>query len=147
MPKKSHVTKYTAARNVIAGLEKRWSARAKLTVHGKDYSREELVRLFRSQIEALEAIRVARAALTFAVAREREIARQVESQIPKLRLTVHCKFGSSPDVLADFGWTQPKKPGPKTVAAKVAGAEKLRATRKARQTMGKKQRKKVRAPA
>ena len=147
MPKKSQLTKRTAAAGVIAGLEKRWHAGARIRVHGKDYSREELVALFRSQIEALEAIRLARIALSVAVASERGIARQVQSRMANLRDAVTMAFGSPPDVLADFGWKAPRKPGPKTVAAKRAGAEKLRATRKARGTMGKRQRKKAEANA
>ena len=109
MPKKSHVTKYTAAANVIAGLEKRWRAGDRFKMSGKVCSREELVALFRSQIEALDAIRVARAALAVAVARERVIARRIDGQVPKLRLAVVNRFGEDADVLGDFGWTGPKK--------------------------------------
>jgi hypothetical protein len=144
MPKKSQSTKYSAAMSVIAGLEKRWRAGERFKVSGKMLTREELVGLYRSQIESIHTLRAARAALAFAVAQERAITKRVEMQTPRLRAAVVNQFGFGPDVLADFGWTAPKKPGPKTVEAKRAGAEKLRATRKARQTMGKRQRKKVR---
>jgi hypothetical protein len=40
--------------------------------------------------------------------------------------------GASPVALGDFGWDVPKKPGPKTAAAKLAGVVKGRATREAR---------------
>jgi hypothetical protein len=49
-----------------------------------------------------------------------------------------------PIVCEDFGWTMPKKPGPKTVQAKLEGARKGQETRKARHTMGKRQRKAIR---
>jgi len=42
------------------------------------------------------------------------------------------------------GWKLPKKPGPKTVKAKLEGAQKVLATRKARGTMGKRQKRKIR---
>jgi hypothetical protein len=144
MPKDSQSTKYYAATRVIAGLEKRWRQGDRLRVSGKALTRDELVTLYRSHIDAIHAVRTARAALAAAVGQERAIAKRVQVQTPKLRLAVTNEFGFGPDVLADFGWTAPKKPGPKTAEAKRRGAEKLRATRKARQTMGKAQRRKVR---
>jgi hypothetical protein len=47
-------------------------------------------------------------------------------------------FGSSPDVLADFGITR-KSPAPITLEAKAAAAAKRASTRAARHTMGPKQ--------
>jgi hypothetical protein len=138
------LAKRTAASNVISGLEKRWRAGDKLRLNGKDYSRDELVALFRAQIDALDAIRAARVALTVVIARERGIARRLESMTPDVRDVVTIQFGSGADVLGDFGWVAFKKPGPKTAEAKRVGAEKLRATRKARGTMGKRQRRKSR---
>ena len=83
-------------------------------------------------------------ALAVAASRERKIGREVArfTQNFKVAVTVHC--GSSAEVLGDFGWKVPKKPGPKTTAAKLAGVLKGQATRKARGTMGPKQRKKIR---
>jgi hypothetical protein len=144
MARKSQTAKYSAAVHVIAGLEKRWRAGDRLKLFGKAFIREELLALYRSQIEAIHAVHTARAALASAVAQERAIASRVQAQTPKLRVAVTNEFGFGPDVLADFGWTAPKKPGPKTAEAKRRGAEKLRATRKARQTMGKVQRRRVR---
>ena len=51
---------------------------------------------------------------------------------------VRAAFGSSPDVLADFGIT-PKARVPLTVKAKTAAAAKRASTRAARHTLGSKQ--------
>jgi hypothetical protein len=52
---------------------------------------------------------------------------------------VRATFSNSPDVLADFGLAPKKARTPLTVEQKAAAAAKREATRKARGTMGKKQ--------
>ncbi len=53
------------------------------------------------------------------------------------------EHGLKPQVLALYGLRLPKKTGPKTNIAKVISAARMRATRKERGTMGKRQRKKL----
>ncbi len=71
------------------------------------------------------------------------------TQMPALRAFmsafesyVRAAFGSSPDVLADFGITR-RAPTPLTVEAKAAAAAKRAATRAARHTLGTKQKKAI----
>jgi len=62
-----------------------------------------------------------------------------------LRSTVYAQFGEAKDAastLADFGFT-PRKVPQRLVTAKAQAGAKRAATRKARQVMGKNQRKKV----
>jgi len=113
-------------------------------VSGKDYSHEELVAIFQRQVDALEAIRSARAVLAVTVAKERAVARQVRPMTRKLQAHVQNEFGADAAAFGDFGWELPKKPGPKTVTAKAEGARKAKATREARHTTGKRQRLKIR---
>ncbi len=101
-------------------------------MNGKAYSRQELAAFFQAEVDAVDAIRTARAALAAAVSKERAIARRVTARIPLFRDGLVQLFGASPEVLSDFGWTVPKKPGPKTVAGKLAGVLKAKATREAR---------------
>ncbi len=76
--------------------------------------------------------------------KERAAAKSVDAFTRGLKLTAFHVLALPLDVLADFGWTLPKKPGPKTTAAKLSGVLKAAATRKARGTMGRRQRLKIR---
>jgi len=132
MPKTSQLQRRTRAANVVAGIQKRLPRDETYSLNGKAYSHEELAAFFQAQVDALDAIRSARAVLASAVAKERAVSRRVTARVPSFRDLIAQRFGMRPDALSDFGWTVPKKPGPKTVAGKLAGVEKARATRKAR---------------
>ena len=132
MPKTSQVTRATRAMSIVAGLKKRFPASEPIKVNGKPYSRAELIALFQEQIEALDRIRVARIALGTAVAEERAVARRTTKLTLALKWTVRHVLGMTRVSFADFGWALPKKRGPKTLAGKLSGIEKARATRLAR---------------
>jgi hypothetical protein len=145
MPKTSQLTRRIAAASIIAGIKKHLPPKGPYYMSGRELSRDELVAVFEAQVDAIDAIRTARAALSAAVARERAVARRLAPQLPLFRDALCHLLGFRSEVLADFGWRLPKKPGPKTATAKLAGVEKGRATRKARGTMGKRQRQKIEA--
>jgi hypothetical protein len=143
MPRTSQLTRRQRASKVLSGVEKRFPRGETYRFDGKSYSRDELAAVFRAQIDALNEIRAARAALAVAVSKERTAAQRVRALTPRVVAYVGERFGTTADVFADFGWELPKKPGPKTTAAKLAGVVRGKATRKARGTMGKKQRLRV----
>lgn len=142
MPKLSQVAKRFRAGNVIAGIEEHLPRGEALVVSGKRYTPEELVAIFGAHIDALDAVRSARVAFARAVEEERKAGRRVVRLLAKFQIAMMNRFG--PDGPSLFGFPKPKKPGPKTAAAKAAGAAKARATRAARKTMGRRQRQKVR---
>ena len=144
MPRATQTTKLERARTLVAGIQKHLAAGGKYYLQGRAFSRDDLIATFQEELDALRAIQAARAALASAVAREVDVERRVRSLELDLKGLVQNLFGHRIDVLGAFGWSVPKKPGPKTPAAKALGAEKAAATRKARGTMGKRQRLKVR---
>jgi hypothetical protein len=144
MPKVSKVTKRSRATSIIAGVIKHFSA-ASYTLGGKAFTPKQLVAAFQSHVDAIDEVDATRAALAAAVARERELARRMTALTRYMKMAVEARFGLLHKIYADFGWEVPKRPGPKTVEAKLEGATKARDTRKARGTMGKRQRKKIRA--
>ena len=143
MPRVSKLTKRARATGIIAGLVKHFLG-ASYSLGGKEYTRRQLVAEFQSHLDAIDEVDATRAALAAAVAKERKLARQVAALARYVKMSAESRFGLTPTICADFGWEVPKPPGPKTVKAKLEGAKKARETRKARGTMGKRQRKKIR---
>jgi len=144
VPKISKTVKRVRAEGVLQGLAKHFARRSSYELGGKVYTREALAGVFQAHAEAVREVDAAHAAVAAAVARERELAKKVAYLTRMLKLAVDAEFGMAPRVWAEFGWEVPKKPGPKTVKAKLEGAEKARATRVARHTMGKRQKRKIR---
>lgn len=142
MPKLGKVTKRARATNIIGGLRKHFGAPS-YTLGGKVYTQSQLIKAFQSHVDSLDEVDAMRAALAAAVAKERELAKRIGALARYLKMNVEGRFGQMPTIYADFGWEMPKKPGPKTVKAKLEGMMKVRETRKARKTMGKRQRRKV----
>jgi len=143
MPRVSKLTKRARATGIIAGIVKHF-VEASHFLGGKEYSRRELVAEFQSHIAAIDEVDAKRAALAAAVEKERKLGRQTAALARYVKMMASSRFGLTPTICADFGWEVPKLPGPKTVKAKLEGAARARETRKARGTMGKRQRKKIR---
>ena len=143
MPKIGKVTKRARATNIIAGMRKHFGAPS-YTLGGKVYTQSQLIKAFQSHIDSLDEVDAMRAALAVAIAKERALAKRIVALARYVKMAVEGRFGPMPTIYADFGWEMAKKPGPKTVKAKLEGMMKVRETRKARKTMGKRQRKKVR---
>ncbi|HEV3189179.1 MAG TPA: hypothetical protein VGY54_01710 [Polyangiaceae bacterium] len=144
MPRLSKTAKQARAASILQGLAKHFALRSSYELGGKVYTREALAGVFQAHADAVRAVDAAHAAVAVAVAKERALAKKVVHLTRMLKLAVDAEFGPAPRVWAEFGWEVPKKPGPKTVKAKLEGAEKVRATRAARHTMGKRQKQKIR---
>ncbi len=141
MPKIGQITKRTQAASLITGIKKHLAHKKAHFFMGASFSTKDLIALFQSHLDALDKISGLRAALAGAVADERRLAKRTKAVAKGLKAFMAGTKGVSPVLFNDFGWRVPKRPGPKTVAGKLAGAEKTRATRAARGTMGKRQRK------
>jgi hypothetical protein len=122
---------------LIAGSQKHLATLTQVIVEGSSYTPAQA----ETQLQAFANLRndvdTARAALKAKLADE-------TAQAPGLRVFfiafiqfVRAAFGSSPDVLADFGLQPKKARAPLTTEQKAAAAAKRAATRKARGTTGK----------
>ena len=131
MPKTSQTTKADRARSVLQGIEKRLTPLKSVKVRRKKRSVKELAAVYTAYLDALDEVRRARSVLALAVRKERAAARGVAALTPELKLIVRVICGGGVDVLGDFGWAPPKKPGPRTVAAKFDGVSKRAAGREA----------------
>jgi len=127
-----------AAKQLIVGTEKHFTNVTQVTVLGSSVTPAQIV----SELETLVTLRAD--VETSKASTKAKLASEA-AQMPALRAfmsafesVVKGAFGSSPDVLADFGITR-KSPAPMTLEAKAAAAAKRASTRAARHTMGPKQ--------
>ena len=131
---------------VIVGIKKDLQNVSSLPLASSTYTMAALEQLIQSRIDAVNTVANAKANWHNAVAAYQAVNTQVTQVVRALRQYVINTFGPDSPVLADFGFTPPKKVE-LTPEAKVARAEKSAATRKARGTMGKKQKAKIKGTA
>jgi hypothetical protein len=123
---------------VIVGIDKHLQNVSSLPLVGSTYTMAALKELIQSRIDAVNTVVNAKAHWLDASATYKALNTHVTEVVRGLRQYVISAFGASNPVLADFGFTPPKKQA-LTPEQKVARALKAAATRKARGTMGKKQ--------
>jgi hypothetical protein len=127
-------------RKSIVGIQKHFPNG--VTLGGKTYTTAALVAVLQGYIDAATASQEARATWLDNVAATRTAASQALPVHRKLLTYVATTFGDAQGTLADFGSAPATRKVP-TVETKVAAKQKRAATRTARHTMGKNQKKSV----
>jgi hypothetical protein len=127
---------------VLQGLQKRGQALGSFRLDGKPYDAESLSQALQAHLDALDRVDSLHANLAEAVRVERALEAKTADLVRAFRDHLLYKEGPQGEVLATYGFRVPRKTGPKTNIAKVISAARMRATRKERGTMGKRQRKK-----
>jgi hypothetical protein len=100
----------------------------------------ELLARMQAHVEALNAVRAAEARRRECVLRERTIERSLDPIYKRLEGVIRSTYGENVRILARFGLSPAKTPGPKTVEAKKEMVVNAAATRAARGTKGKRRR-------
>ena len=139
MKKRNHQARIADDRNKAAGVKKHLSDVPQLIIAGTQYAPDEAVAILEARAAGSEAAVTARVALTTAVKAAIDQRTRTKPFASSLHQMVIAMFGNRPDILADFGVAPRKEPTIK-LETKVAAVEKNLATRKARHTMGSKQR-------
>ncbi len=132
-------------RKIASGLQLHEPGNPSITIGGVAYAVNDLLTQIQKDITATDATDKARAAWLQTVQAERASHAQMDPLLRGIKQFVMLQFGeteASSTVLADFGYT-PRKVAVRTPATSVAAAAKSAATRKARHTMGKDQKKEV----
>jgi hypothetical protein len=127
---------------VIAGIKKDLQNVSSLPLASSTYTMAALVQLVQSRIDAANTVVNARAQWVDSSAAYETLNTKVTRVVRDLRQYVISVHGPDSPVLADFGFTPPKRAA-LTPEELVARAQKAAATRKARGTMGKKQKAKI----
>jgi hypothetical protein len=141
---KNKPTRKDRLRTLIAGVQKHFPS-GSLVLAGQSIPTAQLVLRIQQDIDTTDAATQAHAAWIEKVQVERNSHQALAPFLRALRATAFAQFGEAKDaasILGDFGLS-PRKVGKRPVATKASAADKSRATRKARHTMGKVQKKKV----
>ena len=129
-------------RGLIAGTQKH-PPTGSLTVDGVTYTAAALVQLLQSLADALSAVDAAKASWQNALTQQRTVQTQVLPVIRGYSNLLLAANGNAPATLADYGLTPRKAKTPLSTEAQAQAIAKNEATRKARNTMGKQQKKQV----
>jgi hypothetical protein len=139
----SKTDEHTRNAQMIAGTEARLQGAGPFTIDGKTYTTPEVVARITQRNALLDSATSARAQERTAVATEKTDRPGWNQFINAFRAIVSAMFVNDMQTLQLFDIT-PRKPAKKTTEVKMAAVTKMRATRKARHTMGRKARLAVR---
>jgi hypothetical protein len=137
-PNPNRTTTQAKDGQIIVGIKQDLMSMATLPLGGATYTPSSLIAFIQSRIDANNQVQTAKAAWQDAAKTYTAINAQATVVVRELRNLVIGAFGPTSPKLADFGFSAPKRT-PLTPAKKVAAAAKRAATRKARGTLGKKQ--------
>jgi hypothetical protein len=139
---KSKATLEQRLRGLIAGTQKN-SPTGSLTVGGSTYTAAALDQLFQGLLDVLSAADAAKAAWQDALLKVRSSEASVTPVLRNYVSFLVATTGNAPGTLADYGLTPRKARAPLSTEQKAVAVAKSKATRVARHTMGKKQKKAV----
>jgi hypothetical protein len=143
MNKNTQSSELSLATQLIAGTKKHFATASSLAFAGATFTPAQVESSLQTIIDLLTAVNVSKAATKAKVVAWNTQAKSLLGQMAAFESFVKVTFGNSPDVLADFGVQPNKARTPLTVEQKAAAAAKREATRAARHTMGKQQKKAV----
>jgi hypothetical protein len=137
------VTDTVLAQQLIAGIKKHLSTVSSLAFGNGTLTPVQVETSLQTLIDLRTAVDDARAATKAKIVAEAAQAVPLRNLMAALVAFVKATYGNTPDVLADFGLKPKKARTPLTIQQKAAAAAKRTATRAARHTMGKNQKKVV----
>jgi hypothetical protein len=129
-------------RKAIAGIQKHYANAPAIVLDGVSYKPAEIEKILQDRIDRADATSAAKVTFHEAVAAERAANAKANAVFKALRTRVLSDFKSSAETLGEFGIVlRPKRE--LTVEQKVEAAAKREATRKARHTMGAREKAKI----
>ena len=134
MANENKSTRRDLARMRVVAITKHFTKKS-VVIDGVDLGAKDLVAFFQSVIDTEDAVDLANATQREAI-KARQLAEQRAARIAKaLEGVVGAAYGESSKAFAEFGFVARKR-GTKSAETKALAADKLRATRAARHTMG-----------
>jgi hypothetical protein len=144
MNNRNNTTFQAHEQKALVGVDKHFSTVSSLTIGGVQYTPADLKKILTDDLGARQAVGAQRAALSVVVKAATPARAKANALLKALRVHIVDQYGANAaPILEDFGYPPPRvgtKPTVKDLTQKVA---KQLATREARKTMGRKQRKQV----
>jgi hypothetical protein len=128
------------AQQLSAGTAKHLSNATSVTFLGGSFTADQITSKLQWLVTLRSDANAAKATAKAKIANEAAQLPDLNAFMNAFKSYLRVAYGTSPDVLADFG-IHPKTRAPLTVEAKAAAVAKSSATRAARHTMGSKQKK------
>ncbi len=139
----SRVLRINTINKLAGGFEKHCSKLGGLVIEtGEKISSKEILRAFEAVAEADAAVATARGSLTAALLDEQKTLEENQAIVSAVRTYARVMFAAKPDILSDFG-IAPTRRHVRDTEERAQTLAKVRATRKARGTLGKKERAKI----
>ncbi len=138
--KVNKTTRTNANRKIVNAIQKHLTGT--VTLEGVKYTPASLAKMFQKGIGIADATDAAKTQWHAAVATEKQNTQELSGVQSALRSHVAALYGETSTEYADFGFA-PKKVAKVDVATKAKAAQERAATRKARNTMGKRQKQEV----
>jgi hypothetical protein len=143
MTKQNNTTFQAQEQTALAAVDKYYSGVSSLTIGGTSYTPAAVKKVLSDDLAAQAALAPQRATLHVAVTSAQAVRATARALLKALRVHIVDQYGTqSAPVLADFGYAPASSTKP-TILEKVQAVDKRIATRKARHTMGKKQKKAI----
>ncbi len=132
------VTLAKRALDLVAGTLKH-TPNGSFTIGSESFTAANLVQLLQGLADAIAKVDAAKAAWQDALTSLDEEHAKVDPVLRGYQSLLLATYGNAPATLADYGLAPRKGPTPPSADVKAAAVAKRAATRKARHTMGKKQ--------
>jgi hypothetical protein len=142
-PKKNRIDQNAADQKLIDGLTKHAATIPSLVIAGATVANKDIVTTLQARIAARGNAASTRATWRAAVKGEKDENTSSRALVSGVKQALQVMFAGQIEALGDFGMTPRKTRAPIPPTAKVASAEKAKATRAARHTMGSKQKAKI----
>jgi hypothetical protein len=138
IPKKNRIDQTAAEQTLIDGLNKHATVIPSIVINGASVTTKDIVATMQSRIDTAKAAQSTRATWQTAVQADHAERDKTKTFVSGLKQALLVAFAGQVDTLADFGLTG-RKVRVVSPEEKLAAAQKAKATRAARHTMGSKQ--------
>jgi hypothetical protein len=141
-PNRNRIDRTAADQSLSDGLQKHAATIPPIFVAGAAVPATAIVAALQARIDSGKAAVATRATWSAAVQADRNELAGSNPLVSACKQTLLLVYAGQADTLADFG-LKPRKPRVVTPETQVAAAQKAKATRQARHTLGKKQKAKI----
>jgi hypothetical protein len=142
VPREAKHTKVARAQGMMKGIRTRLADEKVVVLSDERFTPGELIEVYKQHLDALRRIWELDIERALAIEKERAIDKRVKAVTRDLKSFIGGRHGLTSVTMREFGLAPNKVPKMSAMAKKVAN-EKRQATRKARRTMGRKQRARI----